>query len=63
MSMFKPAKIKETASIHAGKWMDKVTFAAAVGITGIVVYAAVKTLNKSKEQLDLTLNEMDWDGR
>lgn len=63
MNMLKPAKIKEAASIQAGKWVEKAAFAAAFGITGVAVYLAVKTFNKSKAKIDLTLNEMDWDGK
>ena len=56
-------KIKEAASIQAGKWAEKAAFMAAFGVTGVAVWLAVKTFNKSKEKIDLTLNEMDWDGK
>lgn len=54
--MFKPEKIKEVASVHAGKWAEKAAFAAAFGLTGIAVWLAVKTVNKAKTKID----DIDW---
>lgn len=59
-------KIKEQLTIQAGKWTDKVALAAAIGVTGIAVWAAVKTVSTVKKKLDtldLTLDDIDWDGK
>lgn len=59
-------KIKEQLTIHAGKWTDKVALAAAIGVTGIAIWAAVKTVNTVKKKLDtldLTLDDIEWDGK
>ena len=58
-------KIKQNLTIHAGKWTDRVALAAAIGITGIAIYAAVKTYDvvKKKFDFDLDVDDIDWDGK
>lgn len=59
-------KIKEKLTIQAGKWNDKVALAAAIGLTGVAVWAAFKTVNTVKKKLDtldLTLDDIEWDGK
>lgn len=63
MNMLKPEKIKEVASIQAGKWSDKIAFAAAMGLTGVAVWVAVGTYNSLKKKLDFELDDIDWDGK
>jgi hypothetical protein len=63
MSMLKPEKIKDTVTIQAGKWTDKVAFAAAMGLTGVVVWVAVSSYNSLKKKLDFELDDIDWDGK
>lgn len=66
MSTSKREKIKEQLNIQAGKWTDKVALAAALGLTGVAVWAAVKTydtVRKKLDVLDLTLDDIDWDGK
>ena len=65
MNMLKPQKIKEQLNIQAGKWTDKVALAAAIGVTGIAVWVAVKAVSEVKKRtdiLDLKLDDIDWDG-
>ena len=66
MNMLKPEKIKERLNVEAGKWTEKVALAAAIGVTGIAIWAAVKTVNtvrKKLDILDLTLDDIEWDGK
>ena len=63
MSMLKPKKIKDVIAIQAGKWTDKVAFAAAMGLTGVVVWVAVSSYNSLKKKLDFELDDIDWDGK
>lgn len=65
MSMSKRQKIKQHLNIQAGKWTDKVALAAALGLTGVAVWAAVKTYDtvKNKFNFDLDFDDIDWDGK
>lgn len=66
MNMLKPEKIKERLNVEASKWTEKVALAAAIGVTGIAIWAAVKTVNtvrKKLDTLDLTLDDIEWDGK
>lgn len=57
--MLKSDKIKELASVHAGKWTEKAAFVAAFGVTGLAVWLTVKTINKAKSKID----DIEWDGK
>lgn len=61
--MLKPKKIKDAATIQAGKWTDKIAFAAAMGLTGVAVWVAVSSYNSLKKKLDFELDDIDWDGK
>lgn len=61
--MLKPKKIKDLATVHAASIVEKAAFAAAFGVTGVALCLAIKAYKMSKEKIDLTLNEMDWDGK
>lgn len=65
MNMLKPGKIKEAASIQAGKWSDKIAIAAAMGLTGVVVLVAVSSYNTIKKKFDFNfdIDDIDWDGK
>ena len=63
MNMLKPKKIKDSVTIQAGKWTDKVAFAAAMGLTGVVAWVAVSSYNSLKKKLDFELDDIDWDGK
>jgi hypothetical protein len=58
-------KIKEKLTIQAGKWTDKVALAAAIGLTGVAVWAAFKTYDTVKKSFDFDFggDDIDWDGK
>ncbi len=58
-------KIKQKLTLQAGKWTDKVALAAAIGLTGVAVWAAFKTYDtvKKKFDFDLDIDDIDWDGK
>lgn len=66
MSTSKREKIKQQLTIQAGKWNDKVALAAAIGLTGVAVWAAFKTYDTVKNwsfDFDFDDDDIDWDGK
>lgn len=57
-------KIKQKLTLQAGKWTDKVALAAAIGLTGVAIWAAYKTYDTVKNwSFDFDTDDIDWDGK